>query len=299
MKNTQDNKCLQCVGLCAVLLMGSYCISGGFIAGDAATYIINWLSAVLIAAFIWMGAAILLPRKEQLRKTCGFVSYVISLYFIISAGLYLRGLIALWRQWALPKTPLLLLAFTSAAVAVYGGSRGRKPVLRLCLPVFILVSFFYVMDTALLVPEMSMRRLSLVYGNFDAVLFLKLLGSMILPLPASILLLDGETEGMRPYFRSGAAVGLAYLLLSALRSVLLLGPLTIMEPYPLLRSLMLVYVGPSLNRMECWGLMALSAAMLASAMATAAGALSFFHIEVYKKAKAAAVTAAIAGIAFF
>lgn len=299
MKRTKDNEYLQCVALCAVLLMGSYCISGGVMVSDSASYIINWLAAVMIAAVIWLGASVALPMEKQLRKPRNSACWLISLYFIFTAGLYLRGMIALWRQWALPQTPLLILSLFSAAVAVYGGSRGRKPILRLGLPVLFVVSFFYITDTALLVPEMSLNRLSVVFGSFEAVCFIKLLAAMILPIPASILMHDAGAKRMRCSFRLGAAVGLAYLLLSALRSVLLLGPLTVMEPYPLLRSLMLVYVGPSLNRMECWGLMALSAAMLTSAMTMAAGALSFFPIKWHSTVKAVTLTAAITSLAFF
>lgn len=299
MKRTADNECLQGGCLCAILLMGSYCMCGGVMASDSASYIINWLVAVMIAAVFWIGAAFVIKIDLQGQKIRGGVSCLIALYFIIASGFYIRGMIALWRQWALRQTPLLVLALISASVAVYGGSRGRKPVLRLGLPVLLVVSFFYVIDTALLVPEMSRYRLSLIYGSFDAAFFLKLLGVLLLPLPASLLLQGGETKRTRSCFRCGAAAGLVYLLLSALRSVLLLGPLTILEPYPLLRSLMLVYVGPSLNRMECWGLMALSAAMLTSAMAMAAGAISYSPIKGYKTAKSAVLTAAITAIAFF
>lgn len=299
MKRTQDNNGLQCLGLSAVLLMGSYGICGWVMAGDSASYIINWLGAVMLAAVIWMSAATFLSHEKQLRKTGGCAPWLISLYFVAASGLYIRGLIALWRQWALPQTPLPILALSAAAVAVFGGSRGSKPVLRLGLPVLFVVSFFYIMDTALLVPEMSRHRLSLIYGGFDAAFFLKLLGAMLLPLPAALLLPNGGAKGIRSCFRCGAAAGLAYLLLSAIRSVLLLGPLAVMEPYPLLRSLMLVYVGPSLNRMECWGLMALSAAMLTSAIAMVAGAISYLPVKRYSIAKAVSLTLAITALAFF
>ena len=299
MKKIQDNKNLQSAGLNGVLLMGGYCISGGIMAGDSASYIINWLGAVLVSAFIWLGAASVMPNEKQVWKPRVYMPCLLSLYFIIASGLYIRGLIALWRQWALQQTPLPVLSLASAVVAVYGGSRGLKPVLRLGLPVLFVVSFFYITDTALLVPEMSRHRLCLMFGSFDAAFFLKLLGTMMLPLPAALLLQYGGSKRMRASFRVGAALGLAYLLLSAMRSVLLLGPLTVMEPYPLLPSLMLVYVGPALNRMECWGLMALSAAMLVSSMAMVAGALSYFPIKGRRTAKATALTAAITAIAFF
>ena len=299
MRNTHDNRCLQCLGLCAVLLMGSYCVSGGVMAEDSASYLINWLAAAMIAALIWMISSTVLPYSKLQFKNSRSLSSLISLYFIIGSGLYIRGLNTLWRQWSLPQTPLPVLAVASAAVAVYGGSRGVRPVLRLCLPVIVVVSFFFVSDTFLLVPEMSHQRLCLYYGCFDAAFLLKLLGSMILPLPASLLLQEGGAKRLRPFFRGGAAVGLAYLLLSAMRSVLLLGPLTVMESYPLLRSLMLVSLGPALNRMECWGLMALSSAMLTSAMAMSGGALAFAPVKGHGAIKAAALTAAIAAIAFF
>ena len=79
MKKIQDNKNLQSAGLNGVLLMGGYCISGGIMAGDSASYIINWLGAVLVSAFIWLGAASVLPNEKQVWKPRIYTSCSLSL----------------------------------------------------------------------------------------------------------------------------------------------------------------------------------------------------------------------------
>ena len=298
MRNTKDNGKLQSAALNAVLLMGSYSMCGRILTADPGDYALTWLCAAAVALMLWVLLAYTGSRWHGWRKSPLF-SLAAAVYFTFAAGLYLRGLAALWRQWALPDTPLSVIAIIVSVLAVYGGSRGIRPVLRLCLPVFIIVCVFFVSDTALLVPEMSADRLRPLSAAVEPAVFVRLLAAMLLPLPAALLLPDGDAVELRPYFMGGAAIGLAYLFLSALRSVLLLGPLTVLEPYPLLRSLMLVYVGPGLSRMEPWGLTALCGAMIGAAMALSACALSFLPFGKRKALAAAAVAATLTAVVFF
>ena len=273
MKNSKENAALQVLSLAWVLLAGTYGLSGSIPGPDSDTYVFCWLSAAAAAALFWT-AAVCNWRKDFSEITNKPVaSALMGLYFFIAAAAFLRGLLSLWKQWALADTPLLLLAAVASSVAVYGAQRGVRPVLRLCLPVALVAVISFIIDTALLVPEMSLERLHLEYKCFDAPLFFKLLGSMLLPLPASLLLINNDVKLTFPYHIAGALLGILYLAASAIRSVLLLGPLTVLEPFPLLDSLTLVYMGPALSRMDAWGLMALSAAMIASAMGLAAGGL--------------------------
>lgn len=298
MRNTKDKEKLQGAGLSAVLLLGSYGVSGRIMAPDPASYTQTWLWAGGCAAVVWLAATYLPSRSRSKAGVRPLPDLLAALYLTACAGLYLRGLAALWRQWALPQTPRLVPALALALLTVYGASRGLRPVLRLSLPVLFTLSLFFLLDTALLIPEMSTSRLSLAYADFYPTLFGALTAALLLPLPAALLLTKGQGAD-RSWFRGGALLGLAYLILSAVRSVLLLGPLAVLEPYPLLRSLMLVYVGPALNRMEAWGLMALSAAMATAAMALAAGALARQPFRGHEKAAWAALAGVLTAIAFF
>ena len=296
MRYSQDNIKLQCAGLNAVLLMGGYGICGRILTEDAASYGITWLCSVSAAAVIWAAAPQIDPVK--VRGTVFFGSFRV-LYYLVATALYLRGFIALWQQWALPETPRIILTASAVLLTVYGGRCGSRPVLRLCLPVLFTVMLFFLLDTALLTPEMSASRLEIEKAFVDPSAFFDILAILILPLPAALYSSDLKTVGIRPYFTCGACIGLGYLMLSALRSQMLLGTLTVLDPYPLLKALMLVYVGRGLRRSETWGLMAISGAMLAAAMALMAGALYSFPKKYNKTALRAVMYILLTAAVFF
>ena len=298
MKNRVENAALQGISSTWVLLAATYGISGSILGTDSGAYVFCWLSAAAAAALFWV-AAICNWRKDSSEITHKHVAAALmGIYFFMAAAAFLRGLLSLWKQWALTDTPLLLLAAAASSVAVYGAQRGVRPVLRLCLPVALLAVISFIIDTALLLPEMSLERLHLEY-SFDAPLFFKLLGTMLLPLPASLLLINNEVKLTFPYHIAGALLGILYLAASAVRSVLLLGPLTVLEPFPLLDSLTLVYMGPALSRMDAWGLMALSAAMIASSMGLAAGGLLCLPQKWQGKTCSIVVAAVLTVLVFF
>lgn len=299
MRNTNDKENLQCAGLNAVLLMGGYSVCGRVSASDAASYTLAWMISISICVIVWFLASFIRPLKRTSGTGRTLASLLASSYLIFAAGMYINGFIMIWQQWSLPNTPRLLLSAAAALAALYGGSRGIRPVLRLCLPVVLTVLILFLVDTALLFPEMTVARLSVADAAFEFKSFLRLSLALMLPLPAALLMQQPMRVEKRVYFFSGAFMGSAYLLLTVLRSVLVLGPLSVLGPYPLLRALMLVSMGPGLGRMEAGGIMALSAAMLAAAMAFTAGAFSFLSSLRWKWPIKTAVFMALAALGFF
>lgn len=302
MRNTQDKAPLQCCALNFVLLAGSYSVCGQIQAAStasAADFALNWLAAAAAVGMIWLAAAYIEPPLRNDSSGTRLFKLLAVIYLGFTAGCYLRGLIMLWRQWAYHETSPLVLAISAALLTLFGGSRGLRPALRLCLPVSAAVLVFFIADTALLAPEMSLSRLRLVYGAFSPQLFLKLLGALLLPLPAAILLRPADASDLHIPFQTGAVIGLSYLLLSALRSVLLLGSLTVWEAFPLLRTLTLVYVGPGLSRMDAWGLMALTGAMMTAAISMSAASLQLLSAYEKKKMISALLMAVLTFMAIF
>ena len=299
MRNTNDKESLQSAGLTTVFLMGAYSVCGRIITDDAASFTIVWLVSVSALVLIWSIYSLLPTLKLSPDKSQTTRSVIAAAYLVAAAGLYLNGFIMLWQQWSLPNTPRLLLSAAAALVAVYGGSRGIRPVLRLCLPVAFTVLLLFLLDTALLFPEMTSAFLSLSNADFESMSFLRLSATLLLPMPAVIIMQQPKQKELYPYSLCGVLLGLGYLLLSSLRSVMVLGPLTVLEPYPLLRTLMLVYMGPGMGRMEAGGLMAISAAMLAAAMAFVAGAFSTFPFMRRKRSAIVAVYIALIVAGFF
>ena len=296
--NYKENQ--QCAGLNAVLLMGGYSVCGRIIVDDVATYTMTWLVSVAVVIVFWIFFTILRTRHPKTARDTGraLIPVIAVAYLTAVAGLYLNGFISLWQQWALPNTSSLVLAASAALLSVYGGCRGVRPALRLCLPVGLAVLVLFLLDTALLVPEMSPARLGVADAGFDVFAFLELTAAMLLSMPASFILLDEKKENLS-YRLIGINIGLGYLLINVLRSVMVLGQLTVFEPYPLLRSLMLVYIGPGLGRMEAGGLMALSAAMLAAVMAFIAGAISMLPVCRRKSAAKALIWLALTAMGLF
>ena len=300
MKSTSDKETLQCIGLNAVMLMGGYGVCGRIIAKDVASYILIWLAGIAIVVLIWVLYTFLPSPKISLDESKTVFPIFAAAYMLTAAGLYLNGFIMLWQQWALPNTSRLLLSASAALVTVYGGSRGIRPVLRLCLPVGFALLVLFLLDTALLLPEMTIDRIRMANDAvFDIKAFLWLTLSLLLPIPAMIIVQNPKKYEHRSYCLCGVLIGLVYLLLSVLRSVMVLGPLTVLEPYPLLRALMLVYAGPGLGRMEAGGIMALSAAMLAAAMAFASSAFSLLPFLGRKMTAKVAIFFVLAAIGIF
>ena len=299
MRNTNDKESLQSAGLSTVSLMGAYSVCGRIITDDAASFTIIWLVSVAALVLIWSIYSLFPPLKLSPVKSQTTRSVIAAAYLVAAAGLYLNGFINLWQQWSLPNTSRLLLTAAAALVAVYGGCRGIRPVLRLCIPVAFTVLVLFLLDTTLLIPEMTTARFSVAIAGFESSTILKLSAALLLPLPAAIIMLQPKQKGHRSWFLCGGLIGLGYLLLSALRSVMVLGPLTVLEPFPLLRALMLVDMGPGLGRMEVGGLMAISAAMLAAAMAFVAGAFSLLPFLSRKRSAIVAVYIALAMVGIF
>ena len=298
MIKTKDNDRLQRAGLCAILLVGDYGLCGQIMANSCGDLLTAWLTATIAAGLIWAAASVI-PRPRCSAKHGELINHAAVFYFALMACLYLRGTALLWRQWAFPTSSVLLPALSLSLLAVYGGRRGLRPLLRLTLPVMTALFFFFLLDTAFLIPEMSFRRLALSSAGFDSILTLRLTGALLLPLPAALLLSPGSGDSPAGLSRVGLISGLLYLLLTALRSLLLLGRLTVWEPFPLLRSLMLVGVGPGLSRMDCWGLLALSGAMTTAVMLFAAGLLARIGEQRHCRLTAAAVAAFLTVCAFF
>ena len=299
MRNTNDKESLQSAGLSTVSLMGAYSVCGCILTDDAASFTIVWLVSVAALILIWSIYSLLPPLKLSPGKRKTAYDLFAAAYLIVDAGLYLNGFIDFWQQCSLPNTSRLLLSAAAALVAVYGGCRGIRPVLRLCLPVAFTVLVLFLLDTILLVPEMTTARFSVAYAGFESSTILKLSAALLLPLPAAIIMLQPKQKGHRSWFLCGGLIGLGYLLLSAMRSVMVLGPLTVLEPFPLLRALMLVDMGPGLGRMEAGGFMAISAAMLAAAMAFVAGAFSLLPFLSRKRLAIVAVYIALTVVVFF
>ena len=304
----------QTAALAVVLLSGGYGLSGAVTAKNGAVYSLAWLLACLAAFLVWLGAAYLwtgrLPAAQgaagagegqiwsqaQARPADAgaravdlkspWAALPAALYLLLLAAAYLGGAARLWRLWALPTTPFWLLLLLQAALALYGAHRGCRATLRLGLPVCFVLLLLALLDTLLLLPQLSFSRLageSLGAAASYLQPGLQIFARLMAALPALLLLAPtgrrdpASCRESRRALILGGLVGLVYLLLVALRASLLLGSLLSLQPYPILRSLMLAQAGPGLSRLEWWGVLALSGAMLTAAMACTARAVNILQ----------------------
>ena len=261
---------LQLTMATACLLWSVTGVSASIGAESGRSLWLAWLLALAVAAPVYA----LLPRccGKQPAGRAGAV--LLALYALLAAAVCLCGAIFLWSEWTQTRAPFFVYAAVLALLIGYGVARGRLAALRLCVLLAAILALLAVVDSLLLLPQMELARLSYHPGRQSAYILpvmLRLLLTLLLPLPFVIVLsrqaraqLDAG-RAQRAVWR-GFCLGAAYLLLVAVRNVLILGDLLILDHYPLLRSLKMVEINVGLSRLEYFGMLALLAVVLGAAM---------------------------------
>lgn len=215
--------------------------------------------ALVLSLCIYLALINCIKHKTDLHVIMRIV------FTVYSAGIALLiAFIAakMWVAWSLSAYSVFLFAGALTALAIYGASRGKAAVARLSVLITVMLLVVFILDSLLLIPQMSVSRLT---GSFPvsslapriveyAVLDLLVL---LLPLPLLIYLqmINANIDEAKQGVRRGIVVSSVYYLVQSLRSVLLLGDLIRINDFPLLRALKMVEFGIGLSNVEFIGIL--------------------------------------------
>ena len=192
-------------------------------------------------------------------------------YCLAVCAAFLSSSISLWTDWAMENTPFWAFAVLLSVAVGYGSYCGKKAVLRLSVLSLFVLLLIAVIDTLMLLPDIQLDRLRGFPNEMTASLLpasFKVAALLLLPLPAVFILLN-DADFIRGNHKSiglGVALLVLWLVIAAVRSVLLLGVLIQLDGYPMISSLMEADAGIGLVRLEYLGVLAMMNIIIVGAM---------------------------------
>lgn len=217
------------------------------------------ITAVLLSLCIYLALINRIKHKTDLHVIMRIV------FTVYSTGIALLiAFIAakMWVAWSLSAYSIFLFAGALTVLSIYGTSCGKAAVARLSVLITMMLLAVFVIDSLLLIPQMSASRLTgnfSIFSQIPQIIEYAMLDFLVLLLPLPLLIylqmtnvnIDEAKHGVR----WGIAISSVYYLVQSLRSVLLLGELICINDFPLLRTLKMVEFGIGLSNVEFIGIL--------------------------------------------
>ena len=194
------------------------------------------------------------PEWTLWRIVLAAVLFCLSLLILFSTA-------GMWFNWVLVEWPLWLILVLLITTVFFMLTQGGKAICRGCVLGAAIFFVVLIADTLFLIPCLKNGAMPQVASTFpwqDALLLFLLLAA-----PAPILLWYGKPGRQGTVsIAIGFFLGMATLVWQALRDGIVLGKLTTVDQWPILRTLSFASAGAGFERVESWGVMALTGGAL-------------------------------------